>query len=136
MEDIENSSQTEPLVWTYDRMLHHVGDFWSLCLSNNIDGKNYLRKRGVTKEVIEKFKIGFAERTQSPISKIFSGEEGRDYEEACDAYDKLGMYGKDRKWDKYHRRIMIPVKNFEGKTIKYMARSIDPEKTPADRKFK
>ena len=105
--------------------------------SNSIRAKDYLKKRGLTKEEVQKFKIGFETNDltfQQNIFKEFSENEIKD----------TGLFYFDENKKKYvsrfRERVIFPIKNISGDPIalggrilndnKYLAKYINSPETP------
>jgi len=105
--------------------------------SNSIAAKDYLKKRGLTKEEAQKFKIGFDTNDlnfQESIFKEFNENEIKD----------TGLFYFDQNKNKYvsrfRERVIFPIKNISGDPIavggrilkdnKYLAKYINSPETP------
>ena len=105
--------------------------------SNSIMAKDYLKKRGLTKEEVQKFKIGFETNDlnfQQNIFKEFNENEIKD----------TGLFYFDENKKKYvsrfRDRVIFPIKNISGDPIaiggrilndnKYLAKYINSPETP------
>ena len=105
--------------------------------SNSIVAKDYLKKRGLTKEEVQKFKIGFETNDltfQQNIFKEFNENEIKD----------TGLFYFDENKKKYvsrfRDRVIFPIKNISGDPIalggrilndnKYLAKYINSPETP------
>ena len=105
--------------------------------SNSIRAKDYLKKRGLTKEEVQKFKIGFETNDlnfQQNIFKEFNENEIKD----------TGLFYFDENKKKYvsrfRDRVIFPIKNISGDPIaiggrilndnKYLAKYINSPETP------
>ncbi len=105
--------------------------------SNSIRAKDYLKKRGLTKEEVQKFKIGFETNDlnfQQNIFKEFNENEIKDN----------GLFYFDENKKKYvsrfRDRVIFPIKNISGDPIavggrilndnKYLAKYINSPETP------
>ncbi len=105
--------------------------------SNSFVAKDYLKKRGLTKEEVQKFKIGFETNDlnfQQNIFKEFNENEIKD----------TGLFYFDENKKKYvsrfRERVIFPIKNISGDPIalggrilndnKYLAKYINSPETP------
>jgi len=93
--------------------------------SNNKDPLNYLFKRGLKKNIIEEFQLGFVpwkNNFYEDLLKKYSAEE----------IELTGLYYKNDKTGKYvdrfNSRIIFPVKNLSGDTIALGGRIIQESK--------
>jgi len=83
-------------------------------LLSNEKALDYLFKRGVSIEIIEKFKIGFAPDKWNFLKKIFPDYNSKLLVEAGLVYDKDG-----KKYDRFRDRIMFPILNSTGRIIAF-----------------
>ena len=87
---------------------------------------NYLNKRGIAKDTISEFQIGFVPDNSdyySHLSKKFSEQE----------ILLTGLFYKNEKYNKFvnrfHSRIIFPIKNIVGDTVAFGGRIIKDKKT-------
>lgn len=87
----------------------------------------YLQYRGLNKEIIEKFSIGFAPIGWNNIIKKFGITL---FEKKL--LDQSGMLSENMKtkYDLFRNRIMFPIRNISGKIIAFGGRTIINQKTP------
>ncbi|MHA0298316.1 DNA primase [Mesomycoplasma ovipneumoniae] len=78
---------------------------------------NFINSRGLTREIIEKFKIGFAPssflKSRLVDSKLFDEETLKDY-------SLLNQQG----FDFFQNRIVFPIENLEGKVVGFSGRCL------------
>ncbi len=108
---------------TYKRLLMEYSNYFSKQLFDpiNEEALNYLCSRGLKKNIIEEFKLGYVPRGNSffeDIKKKYSEEE----------INLTGLYYKNDKTGKYidrfNSRIIFPVNNLTGDTIAFGGRLI------------
>ncbi len=96
-----------------------------LFTSNNKDALDYLLKRGLKKNIIEEFKIGYV-----PWKNNFYNELLKSYSE--EEINLTGLYYKNDKTgnyvDRFNSRIIFPVNNISGDTIAFGGRIIRDSK--------
>ena len=104
------------------RLSHHI-------LVNTPAGQvalNYLKKRGMSEELIEQFGLGYA--PDQRILKPFFQQQKVDYQ----LLRKSGLFSEDQQGelrDRFIERIMYPIKNGQGQVIAFSGRLIDTSKT-------
>ncbi len=86
----------------------------------------YLKKRGLTDETIEKYQLGFAPGQR--LLKPFFKEKKTDFK----LLRKSGLFSENDSGDIYDRfvdRVMFPIRNENGKTVAFSGRLLvkDPE---------
>ena len=111
----------------YKNIFKDYLDYFSQQLFNthNQDALNYLLKRGLKKNIIEEFKLGYVpwkNNFYDTLSKKYSEEE----------INLTGLYYKNDKTGKYvdrfNSRIIFPVNNITGDTIAFGGRIIRESK--------
>ena len=102
-------------------------NFFRLTLNSN-QGKHaleYLKKRGLYADAIERFEIGFAPADQTILTQKLI-DKGYD----LDAIIETGMSVKsdesNRLYDRFRARIMFPIRDSRGRCIAFGGRSLDP----------
>ena len=102
-------------------------NFFRLTLNSN-QGKHaleYLKKRGLSSDAIERFEIGFASADQTTLTQKLR-DKGYD----LDAIIETGMSVKsdesNRLYDRFRGRIMFPIRDSRGRCIAFGGRSLDP----------
>lgn len=86
---------------------------------------DYLLGRGLTKETIEEFEIGFAPNSQDGLARTLTkaGHRIQDVERAGLVFKTdRGTY-----WDRFRSRIMFPLMNQFGKTLGFTGRVMPGE---------
>ena len=96
----------------------------------NLSGKpiEYLLSRGLKKETIAEFEIGFAPMASDSLTRqlIKSGFSVGDIERAgLTARTERGTY-----WDRFRGRIMFPLYNSFGKTVGFTGRIMPDQENP------
>ncbi len=97
---------------------------------NNLNSKDgevafeYLKKRGITEDIIKDFKIGYSLKNSKYLYEILS----KKYD--INDLDNLGLITKDgiSGYDKFVDRVMIPLCNLEGNTVGFTGRIISNSK--------
>ena len=96
-----------------------------LLLENNSSSLDYLKKRGIKKETIIEFQIGFVPDHSDyfiNLLKKYSEEE----------ISQTGLFYKNEKYDKFfnrfHSRIIFPIRNIIGDTVAFGGRIIQEKK--------
>ncbi len=104
-----------------------AADYYKECLQNSPSAKiarEYVKKRKLTRQIIDKFDIGYAPSTSCEMLKLIK-EKGYSKE----LFKKAGLMvfsEKSGKWiDKFYNRIMFPITDNEGRVIAFGARAFD-----------
>ena len=105
-----------------------VKDFYQYILANHPvagEARNYLKKRGLTEETIDKFQIGFAPPSWDGLLH-FLNKKGY----APEKLEKLGVVlarskGKPGFYDRFRNRVMFPIWDIRGKVVGFGGRVLD-----------
>lgn len=81
--------------------------------------KEYLEKRGLTKETIEEFRIGYAPDQWRTIESTCKTEAERKIAERAGLIKKTG----DKVYDRFRKRILFPLTDSSGRVIGFSGRS-------------
>tara|TARA_Y100000591_G_scaffold320869_1_gene334968 strand:- start:444 stop:2231 length:1788 start_codon:yes stop_codon:yes gene_type:complete len=113
---------------TYKNILKDYKNNFSQQLfdENNKEALDYLYKRGLTKNIIEEFRLGFV-----PWKNNFFEDLLKRYSE--EEINLTGLYYKSDKTgkfiDRFNSRIIFPINNISGDTIAFGGRIIRDSKT-------
>ena len=112
---------------TYKKIFSDYSNYFckQLFAENNKEALNYLFSRGLSREIIEEFNLGYVPWKNSfyeILSKNYSEEE----------INATGLYFKNEKTgkfvDRFNSRIIFPVNNIAGDTIAFGGRIIKDSK--------
>lgn len=86
---------------------------------NGIEAKKYLKKRGITEEIIKDFKIGLSTNEKDSLYQFLTGQNYK-----TDNIDEVGLINKSgiNIYDTFSNRIMIPITNTNGQIVGYTGR--------------
>ncbi|ALS00704.1 DNA primase [Enterococcus silesiacus] len=91
---------------------------------------NYLLERGLTKELIETFKIGFAPQKRDFLSQVFQNEEI-----AEELFKESGLFiqrDNGEFLDRFYQRVMFPINDDRGNVIAFSGRLLKTADFPGD----
>lgn len=89
-------------------------------------GLRYLTRRGVSRELIDQFQLGFAPEQQ--VLKAYCDKEKLDYQ----LLRKSGLFTEDHAGqlhDRFAERVMYPIKNRRGQVIAFSGRLLSTDQT-------
>ncbi|GJM06684.1 MAG: DNA primase [marine bacterium B5-7] len=89
--------------------------------------QNYLLNRGLSKEIIKKFQLGFAPPGWDNLSKKLNTDTKK---QASGVKLGLTITKENRTYDRFRNRVMFPIHDRRGRPIGFGGRVIDPEDTP------
>ena len=112
--------------------------FYRTHLFNNKDVLTYLReKRGLTDATIETFGMGYAPHGYDNLLKAFKSKGYREQDlidagmlSVREADDSRNTQHTARTYDRFRNRIMIPIRDENGKMAGFGARIVDPNDIP------
>ncbi len=110
------------------QVLEAATSYFEKELASDVAAKAYVEKRGVTKETIEKFRIGFAKDEWRGLRDALVKKGFKD-----DVIEKAGLTKKTEKgfYDRFRNRIIFPITDSSGRTIAFSGRSlVSDENTP------
>ncbi len=117
-------------------LLESVIVYYRTHLFNNKDVLTYLReKRKLTDATIETFGLGYAPHGYDNLHKHFSAK-GYKEQDLIDAglltvrEDDTDAQGHQKTYDRFRNRIMIPIRDENGKMAGFGARIVDPNDIP------
>ena len=112
---------------TYKSILKDYSEYHhKLILGKETLPLDYLNKRGISKEIISEFQIGFVPKNSDYFNEL---KKKFDEKEILDT----GLFYKNEKYNRYvnrfHSRIIFPIKNLTGDVIAFGGRNINNENT-------
>jgi DNA primase len=121
----DNAGSTQPL---YDMNLR-VAKHYAGVLGNDARAKEYARKRGLTRETIDRFMIGFAPNSWNELLKRFATTEA-DRRVLFDCglvieRERTDNRTLDRYYDRFRDRLMFPIRDSRGRVLAFGGRIID-----------
>ena len=112
----------------YD-LTKEVARFYVECLTRDARARDYVARRGLTAETLERFQIGYAPNSWNELLRRFgAAESGR--KALSDAgliveRERGQVQGGERHYDRFRDRLMFPIRDARGRTIAFGGRIID-----------
>ena len=101
----------------------------NLFKSKNKRWLKYFLERGLSEETIRAFRLGYAEDSQNPLTRLLK-QKGEDLAEAA----KLGLIqrrdNREEYFDKFRHRVIFPFFNVQGKIVGFGGRKLREEQQP------
>ena len=121
----DNTGSTQPL---YDLNLK-VAKHFANVLPGDARAKEYAKKRGLTRETIDRFMIGFAPNSWNELLKRF-GSTDADRKVLFDCglvieRERTDSRTLDRYYDRFRDRLMFPIRDSRGRVLAFGGRIID-----------
>ena len=111
------------------KMHEAAAKFFASQLSGTAEGRlarAYLEDRGLTDEVVGRFRLGYAPADGQALTRHLAGAG---YE--SELLEKSGLVGHDaernRHYDRFRRRIVFPIANESGKIVAFAGRALGDE---------
>jgi DNA primase len=115
----------EPL---YD-LMKEVAHFFSECLAREPRARDYITRRGLTRETLERFQIGYAPNSWNEVLRRFGAtESARKALLDCGLIierERGQMREGERHYDRFRDRVMFPIRDARGRVIAFGGRIID-----------
>ncbi len=121
----DTSGSTQPL---YDLNLKAAKYFASV-LPGDARAREYAKKRGLTRDTVEKFMIGFAPNSWNELLKRFGPTEAdKKVLLECGLIierERTDSRTLDRHYDRFRDRLMFPIRDSRGRVLAFGGRIID-----------
>jgi DNA primase len=121
----DTSGSTAPL---YDMNLR-VAKYFAGVLPADARAKEYAKKRGLTRDTVEKFMIGFAPNAWNEVLKRFGANDAdRKALSECGLIierERTDSRTLDRHYDRFRDRLMFPIRDSRGRVLAFGGRIID-----------
>src|SRR4029077_11682753 len=110
-------------------LMARVAVFYSECLGRDARARAYVERRGLERETVEHFGIGYAPNSWNEVLRRFGGNETERR-----ALSELGLIIErdrgqirdgERHYDRFRDRIMFPIRDVRGRVIAFGGRIID-----------
>ncbi|MBN9267556.1 MAG: DNA primase [Hyphomicrobium sp.] len=90
------------------------------------EARRYLERRGVTRETIQRFRLGFAPAGRE-VLKAHLAKEGFTVKEMGES--GMVIMGDDIAvpYDRFRNRVMFPIEDLKGRVIAFGGRALDPD---------
>ena len=82
-------------------------------------GLSYFKERGFTKQIIEKFQLGYSPSAWDAFAN-FAEEKG--YAKNIIEQSGLVIYKEDKKFDRFRERVIFPIFSYSGRTLGFGGR--------------
>jgi DNA primase len=110
-------------------LTQQVARFFADALGRDARARDYAGTRGLSRESIERFAIGYAPNSWNELLKRFGGEEAgrRRLTEAglIVERERGAAQGAERYYDRFRDRLMFPIRDARGRVIAFGGRIID-----------
>jgi DNA primase len=106
-----------------------VAKHFASVLPNDARAKEYAKKRGLTRDTIEKFMIGFATNSWNDVLKRFATTDA-DRKVLADCgliieRERTDSRTLERHYDRFRDRLMFPIRDSRGRVLAFGGRIVD-----------
>jgi DNA primase len=110
-------------------LMGRVAGFFSECLARDQHARAYVERRGLVRETLEQFGIGYAPNSWNEVLRRFGGSDAERR-----ALSELGLIIErergqirdgERHYDRFRDRIMFPIRDVRGRVIAFGGRIIE-----------
>lgn len=114
----------------YD-LMDSCADYFSHQLYNHpqaADAQQYVLNRGLSEEVVQRYRIGYAPAGWQNLMQHFQGTE-----QGPEQLLATGMTIRNdngREYDRFRQRLMFPIRDIRGRTIAFGGRVLTPDDKP------
>lgn len=109
----------------YD-LLGRVTGFYADALKHDARAGQYVARRGLSAEIVQRFALGYApDAWNALLSRFGSREADRRALAACGLIVERAGGRAERHYDRFRDRIMFPIRDTRGRTIAFGGRVID-----------
>lgn len=110
-------------------LMARVATYWNQQLPTQKRAAEYVARRGLSPETLQKFSIGYAAQSWNDVLQRF-GAQARDRQALLAAglvieRDAAAGPGGDKLYDRFRDRIMFPIRDARGRVIAFGGRIID-----------
>ena len=90
------------------------------------DARAYLDRRGLSRDTIAKFQIGFSPNSRHALKQELAKAGFTDHEMALSG---MAIHGEDIRvpYDRFRGRVMFPIHDLKGRVIAFGGRALDPD---------
>ena len=110
-------------------LMGRVAGFFSECLARDEHARAYVERRGLVRETVEHFGIGYAPNSWNEVLRRFGASEG-DRKALLELgliieRDRGQIRDGERHYDRFRDRIMFPIRDVRGRVIAFGGRIIE-----------
>ena len=104
-------------------LLDAAAAFYQRALPDNTAAKAYCKKRGLDKDVIERFRIGWAPGGWDAVKRALGTSETRT--KMLEQAGMLSAGDKGKQYDRFRERLMFPIMDRRGRVIAFGGRILE-----------
>ncbi|HKY73776.1 MAG TPA: DNA primase [Patescibacteria group bacterium] len=111
-------------------VLNLASEYYAYLLNEHAMGqpaRDYIASRGITKETITTFKLGFALNSWDALQKYLVGRKKYTEKELLDAGLVIQGTSHKQPYDRFRGRLMFPLTDAQGRVVGFSGRVLDPK---------
>ncbi|KMY85287.1 DNA primase [Candidatus Paraburkholderia calva] len=108
-------------------VMQTASEFYRKQLRDAPNAIAYLKKRGLTGEIAQRFGLGYAPDGWQNLEAAFPDYRNENLVESglVIVSEKIGAQGQARRYDRFRERVMFPIRNVKGNVIGFGGRVLD-----------
>ena len=91
------------------------------------EGRNYIKKRGLTKETVKKFRLGFAPNSKNSLKDAILARDEITEEMLIEAGMLIKPDDGAESYDRFRHRIMFPITDRQGRVVAFGGRALSSQ---------
>lgn len=125
---IERSQEQEDERDRLYRLLETSARFFETALRSGAgsEARRYLEKRGLKRETISSFRLGFAPNSRTALKDHLKAE-GFSVSDMATAGMEISGSDIPEPYDRFRNRVMFPITDLKGRVIAFGGRALDPD---------
>ncbi len=110
------------------RLVETAAAFFQSCLASGpgAEARRYLEKRGLARETIDTFRIGYGPNDKSALKQHLA-KAGFTLEEMIASGMLIGGEDIPVAYDRFRHRVIFPITDLRGRVIAFGGRALDPD---------
>lgn len=129
LDEVSSIASTDTALY---RLLDDACKWYEVNLRKNTKVVDYLLARGLTKETIVKFRIGFA---QDSWNDLYNYLKKKNYSDEQIRLSGMGVPKSTRMYDRFRSRVMFPFRDHRGRVVAFSGRIFSDEPNPQEAKY-
>ncbi|WP_256645771.1 DNA primase [Thermomonas paludicola] len=109
-------------------VMEAASSFFRRQLAGSDKARQYVEKRGIARDIVERYAIGYAPDGFSALRDALGNDT-----QHMQLLERGGLFSKNERghvYDKFRDRLMFPIHDRRGRVIAFGGRVIDPEDSP------
>ncbi len=91
------------------------------------EGRNYIQKRGLSKDTVKKFRLGFAPPSKTSLKQAMLARSDITEPMLVKAGMLIKPEGGGESYDRFRHRIMFPITDRQGRVVAFGGRALSPQ---------